>query len=284
MDGTKSNIRHSQVSTTVYNSEKITKEKIMTSKNGKTETLTAQLLAEELLIDANDLIPLLSKMGIKNAKEDSIVSEAIARNARLAVAAIKARSSVGDAMPALSAGKEVDPGRESEVSSNTQESVNAPKEQSGSGEIQIHQKLKLAEIKDVAAATGLSQTIIKKFDQALHDRECQIAFLEGFQRSQRQKELFAARETGQIAAELQEIQRREKELSDREDLLVEQGTSTANHPVELAKALGIDIDAILGQLEVQEQQKAEQRLNQNTVEDESLDPFQRLAARKKQQG
>ncbi len=255
----------------------------MTSKNGKTETLTAQLLAEELLIDINDLIPLLSKMGIKNAKEDSIVSEAIARNARLAVAAIKARSNPADVTPALSAGKEIEAEKENEASSPT-ESVNAPKEQLGGGEIQIHQKLKLTEIKDVAAATGLSQSIIKKFDQALHDRECQIAFLEGFQRSQRQKELLAARETGQIAAELQEIQRREKELSDREDLLVEQGTSTANHPVELAKALGIDIDAILGQLEIQEQQKAEQRLNQNTAEDESLDPFQRLAAKKKQQG
>jgi hypothetical protein len=267
--------------------KEITKEEvIMSTKNGSTNAiaLTAQALAEELMIDLADFLPLLTKMGVKNAAADSVVPEATAKNARLAVAA---RNNIIASKPlALSAGEELRGGK----STPDQQSRQQPQQQeanqvntSEEGAIEVHRKMKLAEIKDVAQATGLSQSVIKKFDQLLHDRECQLAFLEGYQRSLRKKQLEAALNTGAIAADLEEIQRKEQELDERENLLIEQGTSVDNHPVNLAKSMGIDLDGMLAKLQESEEKKASDRLSQEQtgVATEGLNPFQRLAQKKK---
>lgn len=244
-------------------------------KNGSLEVmqanLTAALLADEVQVNVEDLLPLLGKMGVKNPTPETVVPEAIAKNARLAVST---RNKI--VAPALTAGKEP-------VQSEGQ---SVPVDSNG-GEIEVSRKLKLSEIKDVAKATGLTQSIVKSLDQALHDRECQVLFLEGFRAQQREQEKAAALETGAIAARLQNIQQRDKALTEREDSLIEEGVSGTNHPTAIAKRMGFDLDSILSSIQETEEAKAKTRLSEEVrqltlTEEEAANPFLRLAALRKQ--
>ena len=269
----------------------------MTSKNGKNGNgkaadeqilvleevapLTVEALALEIQMNVGDLLPLLDKMGLKKATEATVVPDAIAKNARLAVAA--RNRIVAPQAPALAAGKEED--TQSEAQAQQPQSEEAKPEEGG---IEVARKLKLSEIKDVAKATGLTQTIVKQLDQALHDRACQLAFLEGFQRQQREQEAKAALETGELTAKLQDIQARSKDMDERESLLIQEGLSSTNHPTEIAKKMGFDLDSILNSIQTNTEGKAVAGLAQSDAiqailegneptEEQLSNPFVRLA-------
>lgn len=257
--------------------------------------LTVQALADEIQMNAEDLLPLLEKMGLKKATGATVVPENIAKNARLAVAA--RNRIVAPQAPALAAGKD----EQQPEAQQPQTQAEQPKPEvsasgsdvGASGGIEVSRKLKLSEIKDVAKATGLTQTVVKQLDQALHDRACQLAFLEGFQRQQREQETKAALETGELTAKLQDIQQRSKQMDEQETLLIQEGLSNTNHPTELAKKMGIDLDGILGSLQEKTEGAAIAGLAQSDIiqaildgkqptEEQLANPFIKLAYQRSQ--
>lgn len=247
--------------------------------------LTVEVLADEIQMNVEDLLPLLDKMGLKKATGATVVPENIAKNARLAVAA--RNRIVAPQAPALAAGKD----EQQPEAQQPQTQAEQPKPEEGG--IEVSRKLKLSEVKDVAKATGLTQRIIKELDQALHDRACQLAFLEGFQRQQREQETKAALETGELTAKLQDIQQRSKQMDEQEALLIQEGLSSTNHPTELAKKMGIDLDGILGSLQEKTEGAAIAGLAQSDIiqaildgkqptEEQLANPFIRLAYQRSQ--
>ncbi len=244
----------------------------MTTKNGNgknvlalTESLpdiTAQELADEIKIGVDDLLPILAKMGLKNPTKDSIVKGAIARNARMAV---EARNRAIDAAK---------PEPVQMLTLETPEETKAAEAaQEKGGELDVAQTLKPSQVKEVAKATGLTQAIVRKLDQALFDRECQLLFLEGFSKAQKEDQQRSALEMGELAYKLQQIQERDKALDEREAELIEQGTSEVNHPAAIALSFGIDVDGILAELEQSETERAAQRLASEDVSTDGLNPF-----------
>lgn len=236
------------------------------------EAVSVKELAQEVGMGLEDMLELLPKMGLKKATAETIVPEAIAQNARLAAASRKERVTPPPAIP-----------QATEVSTPQQDN----------GQIEVSRRLKLSEIKDISRATGLSQSIVKQLDLALHNRECQLTFLEGYQQAQRKLEQKSAFEAGEIAAQLQQISDRDKALEEKEAQLLQEGLSGTNHPVALAKAMGIDLEGILDRLEskttdrgvagLSQSQLVEKILSgQQLTEDEQSDPFIRLAFRRYQ--
>ncbi|HEY9598326.1 MAG TPA: hypothetical protein V6D33_11710 [Cyanophyceae cyanobacterium] len=204
-------------------------------------TLTVAELAEEINLTAPELLPLVSKMGLKNATESTKVPPAIADSARIAA---KSRNNV----VALPQAKAAD------------SQGGQPK---SDGDLTVSRKLKLSEIKDISKASGLSQSVVRGLDQALHNREMQIAFLEGYQAIERQKQLKAALETGRVAAQLQDLKAREQALEEREQELLEEGLSESVHPTAIAEALGIDLDGLLSGLQESTEKRMVSKMSQS---------------------
>lgn len=209
-------------------------------------TLTVAELASEINLTVPELLPLVAKMGLKNASETTKVPTAIADNTRIAV---KSRNNVV-ALP------QAKPVAESQGEQPTQQ------QSSDDGSI-VSRKLKLTEIKEISKASGLSQSVVRGLDQALHNRELQLAFLEGYQQIEREKQLKTAMETGKVAAQLQELKSREQQLNEREEELIEEGLNGGKaHPVAIAQALGIDLDGLLSDLQESTEKRMVSQINQ----------------------
>lgn len=206
-------------------------------------TLTVAELANEINLTVPELLPLVSKMGLKNASEQTKVPAAIADNTRIAV---KSRNNVV-ALP------QAKPAADSQGDQPSQQSDN---------ELTVSRKLKLTEIKDISKASGLSQSVVRGLDQALHNRELQLAFLEGYQQIEREKQLKTAMETGKVAAQLQELKSREQQLNEREEELIEEGLNGKAHPVAIAEALGINLDGLLSDLQESTEKRMMSQINQ----------------------
>lgn len=221
----------------------------MENGNGKlalvTEVTTVAQLAAECSINLEDLIPLLGKMGLKDANGETVVPVAIANNARVAVAS---RNKTSEA-------KKESPG-------------------------EIAPQLDRKEIRAIAKETGLTQTLVRSLDAALHNRACQLAFLQGMQEHDKGYQIQDAKEAGKLAAKLQEVQRRQEELQDLEQHLIEEGLGESNSPTAIAKGLGIDLDVLLGAIKTNEDKAAETTLD---LGGEGENPFSQLT-RKRSQG
>lgn len=204
--------------------------------------LTVAELASEINLTVPELLPLVSKMGLKNASEQTKVPPAIADNTRIAVKSRNNVVALPQAKPAESQGEQPS--------------------QSPDKELTVSRKLKLTEIKDISKASGLSQSVVRGLDQALHNRELQLAFLEGYQQIEREKQLKTAMETGKVAAQLQELKSREQQLNEREEELIEEGLNGKAHPVAIAEALGIDLDGLLSDLQESTEKRIMTLINQ----------------------
>lgn len=207
-------------------------------------TLTVAELAEEINLTAPELLPLVSKMGLKNATESTKVPLAIADSARIAAKSRNNVVALPQAKTAESQGEQ-------------------PKSGQPDSDLTVSRKLKLSEIKDISKASGLSQSVVRGLDQALHNREMQIAFLEGYQAIERQKQLRSALETGKVAAQLQDLKAREQALEEREQELLEEGLSESVHPTAIAAALGIDLDGLLGELQESTEKRMISKMSQS---------------------
>lgn len=207
-------------------------------------TLTVAELAEEINLTAPELLPLVTKMGLKNATESTKVPPAIADSARIAA---KSRNNVV-ALPQAKA---------------AESQGEQPKSGQPDGDLTVSRKLKLSEIKDISKASGLSQSVVRGLDQALHNRELQLAFLEGYQAIERQKQLRSALETGRVAAQLQDLKTREQALGEREQELLEEGLSESVHPTAIAEALGIDLDGLLSDLQESTEKRMVSKMSQS---------------------
>ena len=206
-------------------------------------TLTVAELATEINLTAPELLPLVAKMGLKNPTETTKVPPAIADSARLAA---KSRNNVV-ALP--------------QAKPATESQGEQPAQQPDDGSI-VSRKLKLTEIKDISKASGLSQSVVRGLDQALHNRELQLAFLEGYQQIEREKQLKTALETGKVAAQLQGLKSREQQLNEREEELIEEGLNGKAHPVAIAEALGINLDGLLSGLQESTEKRMMSQINQ----------------------
>lgn len=235
----------------------------MTKPTKPAAQLSVKDLANELVIEVEALLPLLAKMGLKDASSDTSVPEAIAQNAR---AAAKARNNTV-ALP---------------QSASRLENENEGEE--------ISRKLKKNEVKAIAQDTGLTQVVVRGLDKAMHDRECQLAFLEAFNQVERGERLQEARDAGTLAAKLSSLQKRKAELDDRESEILEEGLEDKSGSA-IAKGIGYNLEAMLESLEQSSNETAKKQLDRDAAirtineggkpSEESLsDPFVKLAYRR----
>jgi hypothetical protein len=226
--------------------------------------LTTRDLAAEINLEIESLIPLLEKMGLKKVTPDSEVPDTIAVNVRLAVSARQKALSMGSSAA-----------KDDAIASH------------------IEPKLTKNQVKEIAGQTKLTQVLIRQLDQELHNRSCQLSFLQGYQEIERQQQQKLALEAGQLTGQLQIIQRRSQELDAEEALLIEQARITENQPIAIAKKMGIDIEGILASLQVNSEKRAQTSLshesavqkihNGSDLTDEEIgNPFTWLAYRNSQ--
>lgn len=195
-------------------------------------------LSKELEIPSSELIPLLAKLGIKKATETAEIPEAIANNIR---AASSQRAKV------LNFAKPTNPVQDLESPGQIEE---------------VSRKLKPSEVRNIAEACNLTQVVVRGLEKAQHDREVQIAFLKGYQEIQRKQQQEIALESGKIAAQLQHLKERDRQLSEEEEELIEQGLSEDCHPVAIASKLGVDLDGLFQDLQQSTEKYALDKVNQ----------------------
>lgn len=202
-------------------------------KEEKSQAQTVRDLGSELGVSAEELIGILGKMGMENPLEDSVIPVRLAVAAKAAIASIQSKKSNVISLP----------------------SASEPKPPSAIEE------LPKADIKQIANSLGLTQKVVKELDLMLVGRELQIAFVEGFQEVQLEKELRQAKESGKLAAQLVELQQREAAIASQESLMLDldkERTEMAKQTT-LANNLGIDLEDILSQFEVTTKPSAEKK-------------------------
>lgn len=187
-------------------------------KNEAAKGILLEQLATELETSTEDLIPIVKRLGISDPSIGTVIPEAIATN-------IKVAKSHRDKVvkPQLKEGAEETP--------------------------EINRKLSRKEVKEIANDLSMTQIVVRELDRALHNRECQIEALRGFQEQERKQQKQDAYETGAIVAQLQELKRRGKELDYEENALVDEGLSTENTPTAIASSMGVDLQGLLNDLE-----------------------------------
>lgn len=235
----------------------------MSRTNGKVKQETVQEIASDIGLESAQLISVLSQMGIKNLTEDSEVSPAIAANVRR-VAASRAKC--------LTSGED------------------------GDKEVR---ELSKTEVKQIAKQGGskVTQALVRSIDASLLEREVQIAFLEGYQEVERRNQLQIAKEAGAIAANLQALEKRGKELDSREQELINEGLGRMDHAAIAAKALGLDIGSLRTRLQEKAETEAPKRMDQaealelikegrqeELTDEVKSDPFIQLALLRATQG
>lgn len=183
-------------------------------------------LGSELGFEVEELLKILRSLGMKEVSEDSLVPARIGMAARGAIAAIKAKKSNVISLP--SAKEETEESKSSAI-----------------------EELPKGDIKAIASSTGLSQKVVRELDQLLVVRELQIAFVEGFQEIQLEKDLKQAKESGRVAAQLVDLKARESAIADKEQHLLEidRQQKEAADPINLAKNMGIDLTKLVSDFE-----------------------------------
>ncbi len=230
-------------------------------------TITVHTLSQDLGIDSSELIVLLGKLGLKKATEETYVPDAIADN-------IKAASTQ----------------RQKVLTFEKPPTKSQPKENQETVAIEeVSRKLKPSEIQNIAQACQLTQVVVKGLEKAQHNRETQIAFLQGYQNIQRKQQQEIALQSGKIAAQLQALKERDRYLSEQEAELIEDGLETAEyHPAAIAAKLGIDLDGLYSELQAstekytmnkisQQDAIAKVKLGEKPTDEELNNPFVLLA-------
>lgn len=226
----------------------------MSSKNG-TKGIKLQALAEELGTDIEVLAPIAEKLGISSPNSDTPIPDAIATNIKIA------KAKRDEMVKQLTEGSEVP---------------------------EINRKLNKKEVKAIAHDLGVTQVSVRELDRALHNWECQIAALKGFQEQERLQQKQDAYSTGAIVAKLQELKQRGEALKKEESALIEEGLSNENSFHQIAKSMGVDVQKLIGEIEADTTNQATAFLNraegiQGLLEGEEMkggevdNPFVRLA-------
>lgn len=234
----------------------------MANKNGN--GITLESLASDINTNTDDLIPIVERMGIRDAKPDTVVPIAIAQNIKIAKAQ---RDQL------------VKPQLEGEHENEGKEET-------------VGRSLKQKEVKAIAKEVGLTQVVIRELGRAVHDRECQVAALMGFQEQERRQRAEEAYITGSAIAKLKQLKRRNQELEEIEKELIEEGLSDENSPEAIAASMGVDLNNLLGSIQSDTNNQAQSQLNRQaglealmggkepTEEDLLSNPFLNLAYRR----
>jgi hypothetical protein len=220
--------------------------KLAKTSHNTDQGLTAKKLADELNVEVTSLIPLLAQMGMKEATPDTLIPPAIAKNAKIAHNQLTQRI---------------------ESNGKGDEIVNL-------GEAELTKD----EIKAIANNAKTTQKVVRNLWNVVRDRKIQLAFLEGLQEVELNRQKKEAKEIGQLVGQLEQIKDENEWLDARELELANEAQDTSNTPIQIAKKFGINLPEKLSELQQYENERNSRQFKPTEGEEEHLNPFQKAIA------
>ncbi|NEP13751.1 MAG: hypothetical protein F6K14_26825 [Symploca sp. SIO2C1] len=219
----------------------------MTATKTKTKTYTVASLAEEVGMYLDDLIPLLGKLGMKNATADQSVKPAIAQSVKRTVEVHN-----------NSLQKQLAASPKQQTPVDTEESQQD--EPGGEIELKMPEKLKLKEVKGVAEQAGVTQTFVKDLSLALYNRKMDLLVQQGIEQYRREKE---ALEAGKLYAQVEDLQALQQEVLDMEEGLYKSQAKPRTE--ELLLGNNCDLQSLIDAIQTQQEDDAKKRVKRKEL-------------------
>ncbi|NEP55976.1 MAG: hypothetical protein F6K31_02990 [Symploca sp. SIO2G7] len=221
---------------------------------------TVKTLAEEAGMYPDEAIPLLGRLGLKDATVEQEVQPAIAS-------------------AFLQAVKAHDQALQKQISSSAAKTSKAVERQGDQGELALPEKLKLKEVKGVAKQAGVTQVFVKELSTAIHNRKMGLLVEQGLEEYRREQE---AVEAGRLYGQIQDLQTQQNELLEMEERLYRSQSEARTE--ELLSNVNFDLQAVINSIQNQQEEDANKREKRAAIveriengeeltEEELQDPF-----------
>ncbi|NEP08762.1 MAG: hypothetical protein F6K14_00580 [Symploca sp. SIO2C1] len=228
---------------------------------------TVKSLADEAEMYLDDMIPLLGRLGMKNATADQTVKPAIAS------AVLRTVKTHNDSLQKQIEASQPTPNSSHEGNRRGTEGEEDP------GELALPEKLKLKEVKGVAQQAGVTQVFVKDLSLALYNRKMDLLVEKGLEDYRREQE---ALEAGRLFAQVQDLQKQQNEILNMEEEIYKSQSAARTEDLLLNSARSLQdlIDSIQSQQE-EDANKREKRAaiverienGEELTEEELQDPF-----------
>ncbi|NEP10834.1 MAG: hypothetical protein F6K14_11595 [Symploca sp. SIO2C1] len=218
---------------------------------------TVKSLADEAEMYLDDMIPLLGRLGMKNATADQTVKPAIAS------AVLKTVKTHNDSLQ-----------KQIEASPHK-----TPPTEEDPGELALPEKLKLKHVKGVAQQSKVTQAFVKDLSTAIYNRKMDLLVQKGLEDYRREQE---AVEAGRLYAQIEELQTQQQAVLDLEESLYTSQSEARTESV-LGK-VGFDLQGLIDDIQNQQEEDANKREKRAAIveriengeeltEEELQDPF-----------
>ena len=228
---------------------------------------TVKSLADEAEMYLDDMIPLLGRLGMKNATAEQTVKPAIAS------AVLRTVKTHNDSLQKQIEASQPTPNPSQEGNRRGTEG------EGDSGELALPEKLKLKEVKGVAQQAGVTQVFVKDLSLALYNRKMDLLVEKGLEDYRREQE---ALEAGRLFAQVQDLQKQQNEILNMEEEIYKSQSAARTEDLLLNSARSLQdlIDSIQSQQE-DDANKREKRAaiverienGEELTEEELKDPF-----------
>ncbi|NES17912.1 MAG: hypothetical protein F6K41_03070 [Symploca sp. SIO3E6] len=226
---------------------------------------TVKSLADEAGMYLEDMIPLLARLGMKDATHDQKVKSAIAS------AVLRTVKTHNDSLQ-----KQI-------AASATNPPLTSPRRgtegEGDPGELALPEKLKLKEVKGVAQQAGVTQVFVKELSTAIYNRKMDLLVEQGLEEYRREQE---AVEAGRLYGQIQDLQTQQNELLEMEERLYKSQAKARTE--EVLDSVGCDLQAVIDSIQNQQEEDANKRekrrqlvakieSGEELTEEELQDPF-----------
>ncbi|NER93407.1 MAG: hypothetical protein F6J86_06165 [Symploca sp. SIO1B1] len=228
---------------------------------------TVKSLADEAGMYLEDMIPLLARLGMKDATHDQKVKPAIAS------AVLRTVKTHNDSLQKQMEASQPTPNPSQEGNRRGTEGEEDP------GELALPEKLKLKHVKGVAQQSKVTQAFVKDLSTAIYNRKMDLLVQKGLEDYRREQE---AVEAGRLYAQIEELQTQQQAVLDLEESLYTSQSEARTESV-LGK-VGFDLQGLIDDIQNQQEEDANKREKRAAIveriengeeltEEELQDPF-----------